>query len=76
MGRMSARFIGLELGMKTSTVYECLRNAGLVVKDKFGDWIVTPAGRAMTGAMSKGDYSVPTFDFDVIKQLLISGGHK
>ena len=70
MTRMSARFIGLELGKSAKEVYAILQQLGLVEKDKYGDWIVTVAGRELTGAMSRGDYSVPTFDFDTIKGLI------
>jgi hypothetical protein len=70
MARMSARFIGLELGKSAKEVYAILHQLGLVEKDKYGDWIVTVAGREVTGAMSRGDYSVPTFDLDTIKGLI------
>ena len=45
---------------------------GLVDKDKFGDWILTAAGRAIGGRMSKGGrLEVPTFDFEVIEKMMI-----
>ena len=45
---------------------------GLVDKDKFGDWVLTTAGRALGGRMSKGSRrEVPTFEFHVIEQAMI-----
>ena len=44
---------------------------GLVVKDKFGDWVLTEAGKAMGGRSSKGNYPVPTFKLDEIVNAMI-----
>ena len=45
MGRMSARFVGKAVGMSTEWVYDMWKDMGLVIKDKFGDWALTEAGR-------------------------------
>lgn len=71
MSRMSARFIGLKVGLSTKDVYEMWQGMGVVTKDKFGDWVLTEAGRALGGKSSKGDYSVPTFKFDTIVNAMI-----
>lgn len=45
---------------------------GLVEKDRFGDWILTAAGREVGGRMSKGSsLEVPTFEFEVIEKMMI-----
>lgn len=70
--RMSARFVAQEVGKSTSWVYDLWEKMGFVIKDKFGDWILTEAGRASSGRMSKSSYRpVPTFDFDIIEQKMI-----
>lgn len=72
MSRMSARFVGNKLGGSAEWVYKTWKDMGLVVKDKFGDWILTQAGRDIGGKMSKGQHlSVPTFDFEVIEKRMI-----
>lgn len=72
MSRMSARYVGREVGKSTKWVYEMWNQMGIVVKDKFGDWILTNAGKEIGGRMSKSEYcSVPTFDFDVIEKLMV-----
>lgn len=72
MSRMSARFVAQKVGMTTQWVYDMWKDMGLVDKDKFGDWVLTAAGRANGGRMSKGSrLEVPTFDFEVIEQMMI-----
>ena len=72
MSRMSARFVGREVGKSTEWVYKMWKDMGLVVKDKFGDWILTQVGRDVGGKMSKGQpRSTPTFDFEVIEKKMI-----
>lgn len=71
MRRMSASFVGREVGMKTELVYDVWKNMGLVIKDKFGDWALTEAGRNIGGRMSKSNYCpVPTFEFEVIEKMM------
>lgn len=66
-GRMSARYIGKEVGKSAKWVYEMWKDMGIVIKDKYGDWILTDAGRALNGKMSKfSDFSVPTFKAEEI----------
>ena len=70
--RMSARFVAQEVGKSTAWVYDLWEKMGLVIKDKFGDWILTESGRASGGRMSKSTYRpVPTFDFEIIEQKMI-----
>lgn len=77
MSRMSARFVAREVGMSTTWVYDLWNSMGIVVKDKFGDWILTEAGRKIGGRMSKSNHCpVPTFDFDAIEQLMIDTYNK
>lgn len=73
MGRKSARFIAEMLtNYTTKDVYEIWKDMGIVVKDKFGDWIVTDLGRSLGGKMSNGDrLSVPTFNADFIIDKMI-----
>lgn len=72
MSRMSARFVANKVGMSTAWVYKMWKDMGLVVKDKFGDWVLTEAGREIGGKMSSGNrVSVPTFKFETIEQLMI-----
>ena len=67
IGRMSAKFLGREVGLGTKDVYDIWDKMGLVQKDKWGDWTLTQLGREMGGKMSEGSrLSVPTFDFDTI----------
>lgn len=68
MERKSARFIAQMLcNYKTKDVYEIWKDMGLVVKDKFGDWILTDLGKNIGGKMSNGNrLSVPTFDAETI----------
>lgn len=47
MGGMSARFVGKKVGMSTEWVYDMWKDMGLVIKDKFGDWALTEAGRSI-----------------------------
>ncbi len=72
MSRMSARFVGQMVSQSTEWVYGMWKDMGLVIKDKFGDWVLTDLGRKIGGQMSKGSsLSVPTFEFDVIEQMMI-----
>ena len=73
MGRKSARFIAEMLtNYTTKDVYEIWKDMGIVVKDKFGDWIVTDLGQSLGGKMSNGDrLSVPTFNADFIIDKMI-----
>ena len=72
MGRMSARFVGKNVGMSAEWVYGMWKDMGLVIKDKFGDWVLTPAGRSIGGRMSKSNHRpVPTFDFDAVVRMMI-----
>ena len=72
MGRMSARFVAQKVGITTQWVYDMWKSMGLVDKDKFGDWVLTSAGRALGGKMSRGSHlEVPTFDFKTIEQAMI-----
>ena len=70
--RMSARYVGREVGKSASWVYEMWKDMGLVNKDKFGDWALTELGRSIGGEMSKSNRCpVPTFDFDKIEKMMI-----
>ncbi len=73
MGMKSARFIAQELvNYTTKDVYEIWKDMGLVVKNKFGDWVITELGRSIGGRMSKGNHlSVPIFDSDKIIDMMI-----
>lgn len=71
MARKSARFFEYDLGMSAKQIYIAWQKMGLVVKDKFGDWALTEAGRNIGGRMSKSNYCpVPTFDSDIIMELM------
>ena len=72
MGMKSARFIAQELiNYTTKDVYEIWKDMGLVIKDKFGDWVITELGRSIGGKMSKGTrLSVPIFDSDKIIDMM------
>ncbi|MBQ6795253.1 MAG: hypothetical protein IJO83_03800 [Clostridia bacterium] len=73
MGRKSARFIAdMLINYTTKDVYEIWKDMGLVIKDKFGDWVLTDLGRSIGGKMSSGNrLSVPTFDADFIIDKMI-----
>lgn len=72
MGRMSARFVGRLVGMSTEWVYDMWKDMGLVIKDKFGEWILTETGRSIGGRMSKSNHRpVPTFEFEIIEKMMI-----
>lgn len=45
ISRVSARFVGRKVGMSTAWVYVMWKDMGLVIKYKFGDWILTEAGK-------------------------------
>lgn len=69
---MSARFVGNKVGKSTKWVYEIWEDMGIVMKDKFGDWILTDLGRKIGGKMSNGNHlSVPTFEFEVIEKMMV-----
>ncbi|MCD7893421.1 MAG: hypothetical protein LUG60_06925 [Erysipelotrichaceae bacterium] len=70
MGRMSPRIMAPKFGMTTQGLYKVLNELGLVVKDSFGDWALTDAGKSVGGKMSKSNYPVPTFDFDTIAKMI------
>lgn len=72
MSRMSARYVAQKFRMNTALVYDLWNSMGIVAKDKFGDCRLTEMGRKIGGRMSKNNYCpVPTFDFNVIEQLMI-----
>lgn len=73
MERKSARFIAQMLrNYTTKDVYEIWKDMGLVVKDKFGDWILTDLGKNIGGKMSNGNrLSVPIFDAEFIINKMI-----
>ncbi len=73
MGRKSARFIAdMLINYTTKDVYEIWKDMGLVIKDKFGDWVLTDMGRSIGGKMSSSNrLSVPTFDADFIIEKMI-----
>ena len=69
---MSARFVGNRVGMSAKWVYDMWKDMGLVINNNSGGWSLTELGRSVGGRMSKGSYSsVPTFDFEVIEQMMI-----
>lgn len=72
MDRMSARFFAIKVGQSTDWVYGMWKDMGLVIKDKFGDWALTEAGRSIGGKMSKSTHCpVPTFEFEVVEKMMI-----
>ena len=73
MSRKSARYVAQDLlNFPTSDAYECWKDMGLVVKDKFGDWVLTEYGRSVGGKMSKSNrLPVPTFDSDKVIDMMI-----
>lgn len=73
MSRKSARFIAeMLVNYTTKDVYEIWKDMGLVVKDEFGDWLLTEAGKLIGGKMSNGNrLSVPTFNADMIIDKMI-----
>lgn len=73
MERKSARFIAEMLCNYTATdVYDVWKDMGLVVRDKFGDWILTDFGKSYGGKMSNGSsLSVPSFEADFIIEKMI-----
>lgn len=63
--RMSARGFARELiGYSTSDVYEFWRDMGLVVKGKFGTWVLTALGVENGGKMSSSNHPTPTFNIE------------
>ncbi len=74
MGRKSARFIAdMLINYTPKDVYEIWKDMGLVIKDKFGDWVLTDLGKEIGGRMSNGNHlSVPTFDADSIIEKMIA----
>ena len=72
MSRMSAKFVAKQVGKSVSWVYDMWKAMGIVVKDTFGDWVLTEAGKNIGGKMSEGNHlSVPTFEFEIIEKLMI-----
>lgn len=72
MGRKPASLIAKMLeNFTTKDVYEMWKDMGIVVKDKFGDWVLTEAGKSIGGRMSKNSYyPVPIFeDEDIINKM-------
>lgn len=71
--RASARYIAKRLlNFSTADVYECWKDMGLVIKDKFGDWVLTDLGKSVGGKMSKSSIlSVPTFMAEKIIDMMI-----
>lgn len=77
MNRMSARFVAQKAGISTEWVYALWYDMGIVTKDKFGDWILTDAGKKSVVKCQKNNHrSVPTFDFDTIEKLMIDYHNK
>ena len=71
MSRMSARFVAQKMITSTDWVYGIWEDMGLIMKDNFGDWILTDLGRENGGRMSQGSrLSVPTFEFEVIEPMM------
>lgn len=68
--RMSARYIAQRLGVTAKWVYQVLEEHGLVEEDTWGEWTLTEKGRRNGGRMSKGNYPVPTFKFNVVEEIL------
>lgn len=64
MGRKSARFITEILSdYTTKDVYDICNDMGSVIKDMFGDWVLTDLGKPIGGKMLNGNrLSVPTFN--------------
>ena len=72
MERMSARYVAKKVGMTTQWVYDLWNEMGLIIKDKFGDWVLTDLGKQNSGRMSKSNHlPAPTFDFGIIEKLMI-----
>ena len=63
---MSARFIAPKIGFTTKDVYQMWNDMGVIEKDKWGNWILTEAGRNLGGRLSGGNCPVPTFKIDTI----------
>lgn len=77
MSRMSARFVGKEVGLSTESVYKMWYDMGLIVKNQYGDWTLTQLGREIGGRMSSGSrLQVPTFDIDMIAERMIDFWNK
>lgn len=56
----------------TKDVYEMWKDMGIVVRDKFGDWVLTETGRNIGGRMSKNSYHpVPIFEDEFIIDKMI-----
>lgn len=68
---MSARFIAKAFGEKAAWAYDVMKELGLVVKDKFGEWTLTDLGRQIGGRMSTSNYRpVPSFDFEIVAKMI------
>ena len=69
MSKASARYIGKCFGMDANWTYEVWEDMGLIVKNKFGDWILTEAGKKIGGSTSKR-YGVPIFKGEEIVPMM------
>ena len=67
--RISARFLGNIIGMSAKAIYAIWQQLGLVTPDKCGGWDLTDLGKSIGGRLSKSNYPVPTFDYEVIKKM-------
>ena len=68
MGRMSARFVGRELGMKTDDVYRSWEKLGVVNSDKHGFFHLTDFGKSVGGKLCR--HGTPTFDLEQISKMM------
>lgn len=72
MSRIGATGMGKSIGLTAKAVNEIWDQMGLIMKDKFGDWILTEFGKQLGGEYSKRtNYPVPTFEISVIKPMMI-----
>lgn len=70
MDRMLARFVGKRVGMTTKWVYDMCKDRGSIMKDNFGEWVLTDFGKHIGGKMSNGTHvSVPTFGLRKLRKL-------
>ena len=67
MSKSGATGIGKAIGMMPKTVNKILSQMGYIMKDKFGNWILTELGKKKGGTYSQQtNYPVPTFDLENI----------
>lgn len=72
MEKLSAHFIATKVGKSTEWVYDMWKDMGLVIKDNYGNWILTDSGKSIGGKMSENSFCpVPTFHFEVIEKMMI-----